>query len=285
MSHPFESSREKIERAKSHIDELETLGRAFLHSHPGPYLIYTKSEVETRDKIYCVHVREQPPDSWGPIIGEILYNLRSGLDHIAHRIVLDGRCPPNIDTGYPIGEHREAFESVLGKRVRGAGKKSIRVLRAQEPYGGGNDSLWWLHHLNIVDKHRFPLLVGSMYRSITIPFQETIRDMIRRMHPDESDPNFGFTDEQLSAFDLHLRPQDKLFPLKDGDEVYRVRAPADYPDKEEDPKFAFEIAFGEPEVVYGEPLLPTLNTIADSVEKVLEDFIALYERFGRPRKR
>jgi hypothetical protein len=66
-----------------------------------------------------------------------------------------------------------------------------------------------------------------------------------------------------------MRLADSLFPLKQGDELFR-----DVPDAEWNPdiKFGFEIAFGEPGVAEGEPLLPTLRAMRDLVGNLISDF-------------
>jgi hypothetical protein len=68
---------------------------------------------------------------------------------------------------------------------------------------------------------------------------------------------------------LYLYPSDRLFPLKQGHELFR-----DAPDSEfnKDVKFGFEIAFGEPQVAEGEPLLETLQGMSDLVNNLISDF-------------
>ena len=39
-----------------------------------------------------------------------------------------------------------------------------------------------------------------------------------------------------------------------------------------DPKFTFEIAFGDDEVVKGEPMLPTLSNLVEFIATVIEKF-------------
>jgi hypothetical protein len=69
------------------------------------------------------------------------------------------------------------------------------------------------------------------------------------------------------------------FPLEDGAEIYRVPARGrDDPLTQMHmyPEFMFEVAFGEGEVVKGEPLFPTLLQLAESVEGFVKRFPPLY---------
>ncbi len=40
-----------------------------------------------------------------------------------------------------------------------------------------------------------------------------------------------------------------------------------------DPQFTFEIAFGDPEIVKGEPLVDTINQMVDAVQAVVDSFV------------
>ena len=75
------------------------------------------------------------------------------------------------------------------------------------------------------------------------------------------------------------------FPLEDGAEIYRVPARGRddvmtqmhmYPD------FVFEVAFGEGEVVKGEPLFPTLHQLAQFVEDFIKRFPPLFNQKNIP---
>jgi hypothetical protein len=59
------------------------------------------------------------------------------------------------------------------------------------------------------------------------------------------------------------------FPLEDGAVIYRIPARLrSHPvaQMNMDPEFQFEVAFGEVEVVKGQPLIPTLSQIMQFVE-------------------
>ena len=68
-----------------------------------------------------------------------------------------------------------------------------------------------------------------------------------------------------------VRPADRMFPLKAGDELF-----IDAPDAEENPKmrFVFEVAFEEPDadVQNGEPLAETLQKFTQIVESTVTRF-------------
>ena len=48
------------------------------------------------------------------------------------------------------------------------------------------------------------------------------------------------------------------------------------------PQFVFEVAFGEGEVVKGEPLIPTLHELIQLVEAFVKLFPPLFSQTGTP---
>ncbi|MDZ7654070.1 MAG: hypothetical protein U5L03_16725 [Burkholderiaceae bacterium] len=69
----------------------------------------------------------------------------------------------------------------------------------------------------------------------------------------------------MPALDLFLRPADRLFPLKDGDELF-----IDGPDAEPNEKleFRFEVSFGEEGIAFGVPIVETLASLVKLVEGI-----------------
>ena len=62
---------------------------------------------------------------------------------------------------------------------------AIDAIDAIKPYKGGNDTLWQLHRLNVVDKHRLLVTVGSSFQSLDIG--PTLSRGLRALIPDEPD--------------------------------------------------------------------------------------------------
>jgi len=134
---------------------------------------------------------------------------------------------------------------------------ALAAIDSLRPYKGGNDTLWRLHRLDNVDKHRLVITIGSAYRSVNMG--AAISRLLRKVSPDTAQPT-----PEFSAF---FRPADRLFPLTVGSQVLggAINEPCDKVE------FRFELAIGEPGVVNGEPLLETLSQMISATEKVLKD--------------
>jgi hypothetical protein len=76
---------EKIKRAKKHFADLENELREFNMSKP--YEFSVKRDPETRKPVYYIATVQETPPSIAPIVGDIIQNLRSSLDHLAYALV------------------------------------------------------------------------------------------------------------------------------------------------------------------------------------------------------
>ena len=85
-SDPLIGVRLKIERAKQHIRDLDEQIRAFVERDP--YQVVAESDRKGGDQIFRLRVIEEIPARWAVIVGEMAYQLRSALDHLAWAAVV-----------------------------------------------------------------------------------------------------------------------------------------------------------------------------------------------------
>jgi hypothetical protein len=249
----------KVERARQHIADLETHIAEF-HKR-APYLVVREEDPKTGDLVWRVRVREQPPPSLALLAGDAVHNLRTALDHLMWQLVLANGHEPDDQTMFPITANATRFRAGGPRRMKGASARAVAAIRAAKPYKGGNDLLWRLHRLDANDKHRLLYVVGAAHRSITLA---------------SSLPSpTGTGRVPLPKFDLH--PADRQFPLRDGAELFLVRAAgrAGYAENYDEPEFSFEVALSDGEVVEGEPILQTLSQLADFTSGFIESFVSL----------
>ncbi|HEY5110759.1 MAG TPA: hypothetical protein VII67_00330, partial [Acidimicrobiales bacterium] len=212
---------------------------------------------ETRQPIYYLASVRYVPPAIDVIAGEVLQSLRSALDHLAYQLVQVGTGQPGPFSYvyFPIFDSAQEYESGKMRKIKGMRQEAIDAIDAIKPYKGGNDTLWQLDHLNIVDKHRLLVTVGSKLGAVDVG-QVLMRGWAPAF-PEKSD------------FSLFLAPADSLFPLKAGDVLF-----TDLPDAEpnEDQKFSFDIAISEPGIIEGEPLVETLHQMVDLVDHLVPIF-------------
>jgi hypothetical protein len=106
--------RVKVERAKEHIRDLEAEVSSFLSTNP--YMVGTKRDPQTRRLIYYLVSVRNPSPRISAIIGDVIHNLRSALDHLAYQLVLAGGARPSTQTYFPISEDATKYKAESPKK-------------------------------------------------------------------------------------------------------------------------------------------------------------------------
>jgi hypothetical protein len=266
----------KCERAEKHIDDLKRTVDTFLGKEP--YAIRFEENPDTGDRTYYIEKDAEVPSDIPVICGDAVHNLRTALDHLVYRLAhsyTSGKGP--FDNLYfPTGETQTAFEKSLGRALhykskRGPtprlGQDAVKAIRSLEPYGGGTGEYFWhLHKLDIIDKHHLLLTAASsnQYHSM-LPSERARykRDFLGAEMSESSD-----------AFDAKsfLESHTPKFPLKAGDKLWTVaKANVD-----ENMHLPIEIAFADPPVLAGEPIIETL----DEMSRVVRNTVLRFEKLG-----
>ena len=264
------SVRAKIERAKHHVRDLESRILAFRATDP--YALFCDDDPKTGDRVLRVHVRSQPPDDLALIAGEIIYQLRSSLDHLAWQLVEANGGVPGQGTYFPIAETAAKYIAKAPGQVQGMSAAAISMIDAIQPYMGGCNDLWRLHALSNYDKHRLLLVIafgfGNLWYGRTLPSQGVRQMATFRLTLTVVDP------AAPPPPSLSSSPVPKFPILQDGAEAARVGWQTD-PQMKEYLNLTYEIAFGKPQIVEGEPVLPLLHQLAHLANSIVDQFVPL----------
>lgn len=253
--------RVKIDRAKEHVQNLYVAIRAFLDS--SPYSVAFDSNFQTDGLEWRLTKSAVIPTTISATAGDVIQNLRSALDHMVWLLVLANGGTPKIFTGFPIAKSAEQYGSPeFRRKIKGMRAEAINAIDAYKPYQGGNETLWRLHCLNNIDKHRLLLSAAcAMGFHDLLPSQrEKITKIFFGSHPSAS-----------SAPDLRgvkVRPENARFPLEVGQVFFSM------PKSEMEHNFTFtlDIAFNEPGVAEGELVFETVKRFSDLVENIVSNF-------------
>ena len=253
----------KVEWAKKHIRNLERIIESFLQGDP--YRIGFKDDVNSGERTFYVDKITDVP--W-PIVacaGDVIQNLRSSLDHLAHELVCIGMRSrgPFRHCYFPIANTPDEFEADLLRKVKGARQDAMDMIRAVAPYKGGNNVLWALGELNNIDKHRM-LLAAAISHSGHCPTpqqREYLTALFLNWFPNAR-PEF--------VAGMYF-PAETNFPLKKGDPLLTLPIS----ECKENIDFRFQISFDEPQVLQREPLLLTLYQMSDVVDGTIKRFAPL----------
>lgn len=172
----FESASLKIDRTTEHISELTELIR---EQHPFSYVVETNTQ--TSERATFAKKNKTVVDRAALICGEIVHGLRAALDHAYWEIVSPLAETPSEQKiiQFPFCEFANKLDETL--RLRLAHKVSqhfFDAILSCKPYAeqGGNEHLYLIHRMDIIDKHRLLIPTGDYTRLTS--------DIIRRQVPD-----------------------------------------------------------------------------------------------------
>jgi hypothetical protein len=252
----------KIKRAKKNIRDFEEARATFFASQP--YSLSFYCDLESRRMWTAVNiVQELPEEDMGAIIGDVLGDLRAALDYLIHEITNHTGAE---HLAFPISGNEHGFKAAIKgikKLTPKENRAAMDLLRATKAYQGGEGhGLWQLNKLNDLNKHRLPLPVGCCLAWFEL---DTAGEMRRNF------PELDWV-QKIPSMPLAIRPSRNArnYPLKDGAVIFGQPSHMNM-----QTKFAFEIAFGEGQVMDGEPVLPTLLQFTELVEGTIKPFRTL----------
>jgi hypothetical protein len=149
----------KIARASEHRHSLDEAIRTHINS--GPYGVVGYLNRDAGHKVVEFAVYKPHPVEWSIIVGDIVHNLRSALDHLVYE--LSGR---KGGTAFPIFTSSDDYlvpncrgVSQRDTKLAGVPKRDRATIDSYQPYQRGkqvarSDPLALLASLNNADKHR-----------------------------------------------------------------------------------------------------------------------------------
>jgi len=151
----------KLARAEQLIQELDRMNRRFFRRHT-PVAEIVKHPTTGRQRLIATNVKA-PPVAHSIVVGDVLYNLRSCLDHLVHQLILahTGKEPTYRTYEFPVFVTEKKFDDNINRLLRDVSPDGVRRVRQVQPFtfARPNDTaLYALNELGLVDKHRVPLL-------------------------------------------------------------------------------------------------------------------------------
>ena len=156
----------KIQRATFQANQLESKIAHFIDREPFTIRV-DKEDVADGHVGRLVAIKNlalgEPDTSLVLLAGEILYQLRSSLDHLVHQLVILSGNANKLKNSrrhqFPIFERKADYDKRADGMIDGVSKNIASLVEQQQPYvqrpkGPRNDALWILQDLNNTDKHR-----------------------------------------------------------------------------------------------------------------------------------
>src|SRR5207302_846489 len=136
---------------------------------------------------------EEFPDAWSAVVGEIVYDLRSALDHAVYDLTCIENGGPLGQTGFPIFEDESKYDELTTRgepaigsgvfKIRGVNPYAKAAIRSLQPFEArkavpfDEPALSLLGELNAVDRQRTVPLCRLRWTGSTIRSRRPVRDL------------------------------------------------------------------------------------------------------------
>jgi hypothetical protein len=287
--HPLEPAFAKIERAETHIKDLNTAIRAF--SEARPYRLASKLNEQRTEEIWSIVVNPIPAHI-ECMAADAVHNLRTPLDKMlaaGFRNAAIHMPKASIQRlKFPGVEHPNELKNILTCLEEHLTGPVIKFLYDAEPYKeGAGHIIWAVNTLDNRDKHRAllePIKLGfstAEHRQVKVA-----GGFLLRMGSRRGKHMVPVPDAKPGAWHMHqpvhaLQPILRLAVPSVADHFLEFMSP--YDDMEiftttpgakvdADVKPVLNIAFSDVERFEGEPVVKALETMRKAIKTVLDEF-------------
>jgi hypothetical protein len=279
----------KVSRANVHLDFLNERVKSFAENMSS-YKVETKDDWQTAE-VFIDGEPEPSVEEWGAIIGDVVHNLRSALDHLVWQLTIaNGNTPPNPipPRGKPGSEWRDI-------------RFPIYTFDPRKRYSSGRRAPW---------RYRWPGWRSNEVAGSLWGVRPDLRTVIQKLQPfsrrkNSSKEPLAILDElwntdkhrhlHLAHFlvvlddvgtvvtsaltpEVSLRVVEKYVPrpLKGRTEIGRIENIGQHtspsPDMDVNLRTTFDVAFEQGPPAYGGGVIQTLKRLHDTVAAIIVQF-------------
>lgn len=153
----------KLDRASEHIIHCQAMIREYLAQRP--YRLMRRRNPQTGE--VTLYVKQDKPTPWklGLVIGDAIHNIRASLDVCMFNIISKQTDNPLYlrAVQFPFAWRAQGLgDAINNRRAKLAGKNVVRQIEELKPYGGGNQILYDISELDVIDKHKKIVVIGSV---------------------------------------------------------------------------------------------------------------------------
>lgn len=171
----------KIERSYDHVVDLTERIKVVFDKQ---YIIRRYHDEATGDYVEIFDDEIIIPMEWSVLAGEVVYQLRSSLDHLVWALVERNGNIPTASNMFPIcidGSRKDIAS--LERKVKGVSAVAEEIIRSVQPFNStapSKEPLAKLNKLNNTDKHRkLNIIAGYCVKPSQLHITGTFRANIR----------------------------------------------------------------------------------------------------------
>jgi hypothetical protein len=188
----------KLERAREHRRVLSSELEAFFTDSALGHRV----SFDEQDSVFRIHalLDDDRAYRWATILGDIVHNLRSTLDHLVNQLVLANSEEPRSSNQFPICDQESSWEREIGKKERltGVATEDVDLIRHVQPFAWAArytgttrariQALAQLRDLSNHDKHKLLLPIRLFPRELRYALD---MEDAERVDPEDADDEWG----------------------------------------------------------------------------------------------
>jgi hypothetical protein len=250
VAHPLDGIREKIKRANEHIRNLDAEITPYLDGADHTLTTTVKYDASKGGLVRDWRFSGSPlPERFSVIIGEVIHQLRSSLDHLVWQLVIAHSTEKTSNhLEFPIFREPGKYPTAARRKIKGVSLTAAKRIEGLQPYHAtGNiedHPLLITHNLDIIDKHQLLIIVAGELKV----WGADIMNVMWNPSPGELD--------KVITHRLTRTPS--------------AHADTNY-------QLAFDIAFETFGSRKGEAVIPSLQQLTDFVSGVIDSFSAEFK--------
>lgn len=132
MTHPLDGSHAKLDRAREHLNAFAEASHDYFH--PRPFNVRKVHDPESGWYGFVPVDLRPLPLRIGVVLGDLVHNLRSALDHLVWQAVVRNGREPGVRHQFPICDEEENWESTRADRLRGVAAEDVEGIRKAQPF-------------------------------------------------------------------------------------------------------------------------------------------------------
>jgi len=249
---------DKLEWANRRCAELEAAVEDFRRNQP--YKIGHRLDEARAEVTFLVEAMPEMPASLALLLGDVLHNFRSTLDHLANALVSAAGGTVDKHTSFPIFDTLKSYNNFSRDRLKGVNQYCLQTIDNMQPYKGAfGNWAWQLHQLDIVDKHRLILTVDTMAvgRTMTASEQAAFAAKQTIIGPrTHAAKRYARTSSSPNIVPVHVGYELGTFPVAEiGQNI----------------GFAFDIGINEPDIAPLQPTFLLLRFFSSEVSRTINN--------------
>lgn len=261
QDHPLAGIWSKIERANETINNLNSEINALINGDD--YKIVSKLNDDATECIVSAFGPD-PPLRLSVLVGEIVHQFRSSLDHLIWALVIENKNNPTHFHQYPICDTPEKFEYAIEKgNLEGISGSAKKIVESRQPYKKTKNIeknfLYTLRELNNIDKHRLLIIfTTSMAKA-------------QKLGIGSNTPKKGEKRNNVEITHI-IYPNGIKRPTENGTEILRFRFAKPEPYFKSEGKPIFRVVFKDLGAMSEQPVIYIISQTRDRVVDLIRSF-------------